>query len=772
MKKSSLKLTSFGIGIIVTVFMLLICLFHGPNANITLIERLELTSLDTMFKLRGTKNPGNEIKIIAIDDKSIERLGRWPWDRVRFAEMVNFLKETGVKTIGFDIILSEPQITEEERKLKFLEQYFRELKLEKSDRNSSLFYKEILKSQEGINNDKLLSASFEKSGNVILAAALDPENRDEENSRKKISAEVLENLNRFSYFLTEDPGSLETALQPPEANAVLPPLVPFMEKALSVGNAQAIITDLDGISRKESMVVRYKDFYYPPLGLEIARIYLDIPFEKLKIVFAQGIKLGKIFIPTDERERYLINFCGPQNTFPYYSFSDVLDGKIPKKNFKGKIILIGYAATGLGDKWATPFQIMFGVEKQATLVENIIHRNFLNRPANAFLYEIFAILFLGILSALILPKLSPLRSTFFSAGLAFVYLLFAVFLFIFYKTWINAVFPILTTVFSYVTITSYRFLTEEKEKRKIRGAFQQYLSPEVVHEVIKDPSKLKLGGEEKNLSILFSDVRGFTTISEKLRPDELVKLLNEYFNAMTEVITKNNRGTLDKFIGDAIMAFWGAPVDLPDHSLRACLSALGMIRKLKELQAKWGREGKPLVEIGVGINTGTVIVGNMGSDNRFDYTVMGDAVNLASRLEGLNKAYGTKIIISEFTLNSIQNPSTPLFSKEGQGGFEDKIITRELDCVRVKGKDKPVRIFELIDEKASVTGRYDIIEIFHEGLKCYKERQWVKGIEKISEALRINPDDLPSKIYLERCTHFKANPPSDDWDGVYTMKTK
>jgi len=771
---SFLKLSSFKIGLIVTFLLLAICLYHGPKANLTLIERLELTWLDTLFKIRGQKYPGNEVKIIAIDDESIEKLGRWPWDRIRFAELIDILNDAKAKVIGFDIIFSEPQITQEQEKLKSLEKSYKKLGLESINKNSSLFYEKLLNALEVIDSDRVLGSSFENAGNVILAAALDPEYRAEDRRQKveRRGDDILENLSRFSYFLTEDPGLLEKELQPPEARAVLPPLVPFMEKALSVGNAQAIITDLDGISRKESMVVKYKDFYYPPLGLEIARVYLDIPFEKLKIIFSQGIKLGNIFIPTDERERYLINFNGPQNTFPYYSFSDVLDGKIPKEEFTGKIALIGYAATGLGDKWATPFQIMFGVEKQATVVENIIHQNFLNRPANSFIYEILALLFLGIISSIILPKLSPLKSTFFSGGLILIYLLFTLSLFIFYKTWINTVFPILTALFSYTVITSYRFLTEEKEKKKIRGAFQQYLSPEVVHEIIKDPSKLKLGGEEKTLSILFSDVRGFTSISEKLKPDELVKLLNEYFNAMTEVITNIHRGTLDKFIGDAIMAFWGAPVDLPDHSLRACLSALGMIQKLKELQEKWIHEGKPKVEIGVGINTGLVVVGNMGSDTRFDYTVMGDAVNLASRLEGLTRIYGVNIIVSEFTLSSIQNLSLPLFSKGKQVGFVDEILTRELDCVRVKGKEKPIKIYELIDEKSSSISKSELIEIFHSGLKCYKERQWEKGIEKFKEALKIEPNDMPSKIYLERCNGFKATPPPDDWDGVYTMKTK
>ncbi|OGL42345.1 MAG: hypothetical protein A3C43_10375 [Candidatus Schekmanbacteria bacterium RIFCSPHIGHO2_02_FULL_38_11] len=754
MKKNGFKLSGSKIGIVATLLLFVICLLHGPKTNITLIERLELTWLDTLFKLRGKKNPGNEVKIIAVDDKSITKLGRWPWDRAKFSELIDILIDAKVKVIGFDIIFSEPQITQEQKKLNELEKSFKKLNLQSLNKDSSVFYKKIINSLEAIDNDNLLGNSFKKAGNVVLAVALDPESRVEES--KAAENDVLENLSRFSYFLTEDPGLIENALQPPEARTVLPPLIPFMEKVLSVGNAQAIITDLDGISRKESLVVKYRDFYYPPFGLEIARAYLDIPFEKLKIIFGQGIKLDKIFIPTDERERYLINFNGPQNTFKYYSFSDVLDGKFPKEEFSGKVALIGYAATGLGDKWATPFQIMFGVEKQATVIENIIHQNFLNRPANAFIFEMLALLILGVISSVILPKLSPLNSTFFSTGMIFIYLLFTVTLFIFYSTWINAVFPTLTTLSSYIVITSYRFLTEEKEKRKIRGAFQQYLSPEVVQEIIKDPSKLKLGGEEKILSILFSDVRGFTTISEKLKPDELVKLLNEYFNAMTEVITNIHKGTLDKFIGDAIMAFWGAPVDLPDHPLRACLSALGMIKKLKELQEKWIQEGKPKVEIGIGINTGMVVVGNMGSDSRFDYTVMGDSVNLASRLEGLTRTYGINIIISEFTLSTLEN----------------EFVTRELDCVRVKGKVKPVKIFELIDEKPLSSDKSDVIEIFHTGLKSYKKRSWEKGIEEFQKALKIDPDDIPSKIYLERCIAFKSAPPPDDWDGVFTMKTK
>ena len=742
------------IGIISTALIFIILLaFHGPKGEISVLEKLELMSLDYRFLLSDTQNPGNNVVIVAIDDKSIEQVGRWPWDRKLVAKVVDILSEAGAKTIGLDIIFSESQVSSEKA---VLSDVLKKIEKEKNGDNLTALKGEIENSIKAFDSDEILAESFRNAGNTVIALSMSAQDSQRSENQRKPADDLLENLKRFAYFLESDLAGLKEELKPITAGQALIPLNMFLDATASAGNAEAVSTDIDGVVRKEWMIEKYGDSYYPPLSFEVARLYMDIPFENIKINFGNGIETGKFLIPTDERGSYLINYYGPQHTFTYYSCSDILEGKISPSLLKGRAVLIGYAATGLGDKWVTPYGIMFGVEKQATLVKNFIDRRFLYHPKLSFIYDIFAVLIIGTMLSFVLPKMAPMKSTFFTAAMLVLVIAAGIILFISQSLWVNMVFPMLTVFVLYISITSYRFLTEEREKRKIKGAFQQYLSPSVVNAITKDPSKLKLGGEEKTLSILFSDIRGFTTLSESLTPAQLVQLLNEYFSEMTDVITEVNSGTLDKFIGDAIMAFWGAPVEMKDHALKSSLSALGMIEKLHKLRTKWDSEGKPPVNIGIGINTGDVVVGNMGSDRRFDYTVMGDAVNLASRLEGLNKEYGTNIIISEFTKSELP----------------DTLITREIDLVRVKGKLKPVKIYELMGESDGDSILITKAKMFEEGISLYRNRQWQEAVNKFQEIKNQFSDDGPSSVYIERCTAYMASSPPDDWDGVFVMKTK
>jgi adenylate cyclase len=338
-------------------------------------------------------------------------------------------------------------------------------------------------------------------------------------------------------------------------------------------------------------------------------------------------------------------------------------------------------------------------------------------------------------------------------ALAFI----AIWFFSHHGYWIEVTGPTLASIFTFLGTGGYQFLSEQKEKRMIKGMFSHYLAKSLVDELIANPDKLKLGGDKKELTVFFSDIENFTNISESLPPEKLLEYLNEYLSSMTDIILTHD-GMLDKYIGDAIVAVWGAPIVREEHAVLACKAALDMQKNLSEMRAKWAEEGKPLFKARMGLNTGWMTIGNVGSHQRLSYTVIGDVVNLASRLEGINKQYQTYIIVSEPTY------------KATQGAFHG----RELDLITVKGKKEPVRIYQLLDEIVNPLPETMLktLEFYSEGLKYYKEKHWIEAGSRFEEALKIDSGDFPSKLYVDRCLHFQSNPPAEDWDGVWIYTTK
>jgi len=505
-------------------------------------------------------------------------------------------------------------------------------------------------------------------------------------------------------------------------------------------------------------VIAFGNNYYSSLAVSLVNAYLGFPGLSLNLepYGAHGVAVGDIRIPTNESGRLLINYLGPPRTFPHYPIADILSGKIPPDTFRDKIVLVGATAIGIYDLRVTPFSSTFpGVEIHATVIDNILHRNFLTHSSLTRFFDFCAIILFGLLMGLLIPRLRPITGMITAFLIVMAFVAVNVFAFFYFNLWFNLVYPFVTMTTTYLGITMYHYFKEEREKKKIRGAFQYYMTASVINEMLKDPSKLKLGGDKKELSVLFSDIRGFTTISETLTPEELVKLLNEYLTAMTNQVFHYD-GLLDKYMGDAIMAVFGAPLTQPDHAKRACLTALAMMKELKRLQEKWKQEGRPAFDIGIGINSGDMVVGNMGSEMRFDYTVMGDMVNLGSRLEGTNKEYGTNIIVSEFTYEMVK----------------DIMCCRELDGVRVKGKVKPVKIYELLGEKKDQPECQEMMDVFSRGLGLYREGKWDEAIAVFQKVLAIRPGDGVSKMYVERCRNLREHPPAMPWDGVFVMTKK
>ncbi|MBT5469501.1 MAG: CHASE2 domain-containing protein [Nitrospina sp.] len=518
------------------------------------------------------------------------------------------------------------------------------------------------------------------------------------------------------------------------------------------------LPEVDGVVRWIPMVMQLGDNFFPPFSLQMLREATGLNLAVRIAPFGiDGVKLGESVFPTSESGDFLINYYGPAFTFTHYTASEVLDGKIGKKELENKIILVGGTAAGILDIKTTPYGTLYpGVEVHANVIENLIQQDFIVQPTWLKVLDFLMIFVSGILLGLI----SIYFKAYAMAGMVLLgvggYLGVDYYLFTEKGLWINTVYPVFTQIFVYSGITLFKFGFEEREKRFIRGAFSQYLAPAVVDQLVDNPNLLKLGGERKELTAFFSDVAGFSTISENLEPEELVDLLNHYLTEMTDIIMKYE-GTVDKFEGDAIIAFFGAPIPHEDHARRTCLVALEMQHRLAELREGWKKEGKHELFMRIGINTGAMVVGNMGSKSRMDYTMMGDSVNLAARLEGVNKQYRTYTMISQFTYEQVK----------------DDIEVRELDLIRVVGKNEPVRIFEVLAEKGKLSAEFkEKLPVFNEGLDHYRNRRWEEGIQCFEKVLAMDEDDGPSLTYFERCITFQGQPPPDEWDGVFGMTTK
>ena len=715
------------------------------------LSLLELKTLDLRFLSRGKIVTTGEVALVAIDEKSLDELGRWPWPRVRMAQLLDVLVKYEAKVVGFDIVWAEPDENSELKSLSALKQKMNELKLTNRD-----LEKYLSQAIQKADTDRTLADSLARSRRAVLGYFFHFFTKEDLPKEKKQLPKDLPPLSTYNWVKY----SSQAAAKVPLFEATYAEVnIPVIAEAAEGAGYFNIFPDRDGTVRWIPLVIKYQDKHYCALSLAVLQKFLNNSPLVLRLAEfgVEEIRLGDLFIPTNEEGRMLINYRGPQKTFPHYSATDVIHGRVPVNAFRGKIVLVGATAMGIYDIRVTPFDHVFpGLEVHANVIDTILKQQFLYRPNWVTLLDLLAIIVLGLILGIILPKVKALWGALIGISLFFAFVLTSNQLFQKQGIWVNQTYPLFNLVLTYLMITGYRYMTEERERKKVRGAFQYYLNASVVEQMLKDPEKLKLGGEKKDLTVLFSDIRGFTSISEHMTPERLVKFLNEYLTKMTDIVFKYD-GLLDKYMGDAIMAIWGAPLDQSDHPLRACYTALEMVEELHLLQHKWATEGMPRLNIGIGINAGPMVVGNMGSERRFDYTVMGDSVNLGSRLEGLNKLYGTNIIISEMTYERVQG----------------EILGRELALVRVKGKDQPVKIYELLSRRAkTLPEQKALAEEFQAALGEYRNRNWETARKIFQSILERYPEDGPGRLYVERCQTLEKTPPPEDWDGVYTMTTK
>jgi len=772
---------SFAISLLVTLFALATyyVTFVGerPMPVSDFVYRMEWSSLDTRFQFRGRTRTDPHIIIVDVDQESQEQLGRWPFPRIHFAHLLDALREDGARVVAFDMTFSKPDQT-----VLPLQELSGELAAEqKKGRTVSPAILSTLENKEKqYNYDQQVAEAIQHFGNVVLGSYFLYTKAD----LAGVSSQSLdEYANQIAYFpfpqvrplasangetdrvktiqLYEDLNYLPRGA---EANAAIFTEAVAAKKGVGFFN---VFLDADSVVRHVPLAIPYGrdpdranwDFY-ASLEVQAVRLYLGLSDEQVALTYGGsgivGVEFGKqIFVRTDDISRLLVNYHGPARTYPYVSFGNVALRKFPPGTFKDKIVLVGASATGIGDLRATPFGGLDfpGTEIHANVIDNILNQKFIvHRGLQALTDVGFIILFgvpLGIWLAMVQPRWMILGLAFLFPFAGIVYWAFL------HGWWLNFIVPAVFVLIPNVSLVAlYRVLIEEQEKRKVRGAFQQYLSPEVIRRLLSDPERVK--PRKTEVSVLFSDIRGFTTISETLDAQTLADLLNSYLTEMTRIIFRH-QGTLDKYIGDAVMAIWGAPFDEPNHAERCCLSAVSMLARLNELQAQWRVQGSPVLEIGVGINTGIASVGNMGSSLRYGYTALGDAVNLAARLEALNKEYGTQILISEFTRRELR---------------ADQFLFREIDFIRVKGKLQPVTIYEILGPRAKEQSGEELVALFGAAREAYKHRDWPAARAGWAEILQRWPEDGPSRAFLARCDEYIAEEPPVEWDGVYAMKHK
>ena len=740
MKKNAILI---GLGLLIVLF------FVGSAARFYRLEFVEqLSSIIHDYRLRLTmpRTLDDRIVIIDIDEKSLKEEGRWPWGRDRLAMLMDKLFDKyGVAVVGFDVVFAE---RDESSGLKVLQ------KLGQNQLKGDMSFQSTLSQiRPQLEYDNLFASKI-KNRNVVLgyyltnqkdqrASGMLPEPTFPSGSFKGHSVEFT-TWNGYGANLPE-----------------------LQQAAASAGHFNPLV-DFDGRVRRVPMLVEYDGAYYESLSLAMVRTLLGqtklLPgFAEAKTGGYAGLEWleldaagGRLKIPVDSDVATFVPYRGGQGSFRYISITDVLHERVDPAQLKDKIILVGTTAPGLLDMRATPVSEVYpGVEVHANMISGILDQNLKERPAYMLGAEVVWLLLIGIALSFLLPLFTPAKAILASVftlitttGLSLVAWQYG-----------NVLMPVANSLLMIALLfaldMSYGYFVESRTKRQITGLFGQYVPSELVEEMAKHPESVSMVGESREMTILFSDVRGFTTISEGLDPKELSLLMNEFLTPLSRVIYKH-RGTIDKYMGDCIMAFWGAPLPDRDHARNAILAGIEMQATLQALQPHFKERGWPGIHVGVGINTGRVSVGNMGSEVRVAYTVMGDEVNLASRLEGITKQYGVGIIVGENTQNLVTD-----------------FLYRELDHVRVKGKDRPVAIYEpiaLVSEASKAL--QDEVKLFHEVRRLYRKQDWDQAELQLMNLQRMSPGIALYGKYAERVAFFRKNPPNADWDGVFDFQTK
>ncbi|WP_375760425.1 CHASE2 domain-containing protein [Corallococcus exercitus] len=735
---------------------------------------LEGRVTDGQFRLRGMRAPHPDVVVVAVDEKSVQTHGRWPWPREQVAVALDHLRDAGAVAIGLDMVFADadPSAASQVRAeaVRTLDRVLQESPGAFTAAPALAEWRRTWAARASDTGDAALAAALARTPRAVQGVIVYPSSdRDLFAKQQAERAPLLAPHLLRGFFSPLTPGASiarDFTAVPGWRNASAQLPLPELARASSRLGFFSAVPDADGTLRRLPPLAKLEGEggFLPSLDVQVAAAYLGAQVEPMldpdtdRLV---GLRLRRQhhahrFVPLPESEPFLlINYPGDSGVFPTLSLGDVVDGRFDPAAVRGKAVLVGLTLTGNFDQRVTPFhELEPGVFVHAAMLSNILRQDFLVRPAFAWRLEAAFMLAAAWLLARLVTRVRMAWMLGAAVLLVLAYLgvdqlLFGA------GVQVATVLPVTSLLITAVGLLFLSYLTVDQEKARLRHAFQHYLDASVMEQVLAHPERLKLGGERKELTVLFSDIRGFTTLSERLPPERLVALVNEYLTPMTDVVFQHG-GTLDKYIGDAIMCFWGAPVDQPDHALRSCRAALAFLDTLQALNARWRAAGQPEVDIGVGIHTGFMNVGHMGTHDRFNYTVMGDAVNLASRLEGLNKEYGTRILISEHTHALVK----------------DHVTARRLGAVRVKGKREPVGLYELRALGPPSPGDARPLATFEDAVARFSARDWDGAQARFQEVLACWPDDSASRRYLEAVAAHRLQPPPEDWAGVFTATTK
>jgi adenylate cyclase len=725
----------------------------APLYQLPLISNLEAIIYDTRVRLTMPRTVHSKVVIIDIDEKSLQERekggeGHWPWPRDRLALLLDKLFDRyGVAIVGFDIVFAERDESSGIRVLERLAQ--------KELRDVPQFHSALESIKPQLEYDDIFARKM-KGRNVVLGYTLSSDDPTQ-GSRTGVlpsplfGADVLGTKKIKSTSWTGYTANLEE----------------LQKHAINAGHFNSLPDD-DGIIRRVPILAEYNGSFYEPLSLAMMRVLLGMP--EARPLVPEGTTLGsryeglewlqvgdKLKIPLDDIASALVPYRGKKGSFKYFSAVDVMNERVAQAELKNKIILVGTTAPGLLDLRATPVDPVYpGVEVHANMIAGMIDGTIKQRPPYVLGAEFLLLLVTGLALALLLPLLGPRDVSLTTIGVLLGVLATNMVVFHYGNLVLPLASGVMMTIVLFMLNMAYGFFIEARGMRQITGLFGQYVPPELVDEMAKNPEQFNMAPKAEELSVLFCDVRNFTTISESLSPEDLSLYINEYLTTMSLVIREKHRGTLDKYIGDAIMAFWGAPVSDPDHAKHAVMAALDMQQAAKELNEKFKAKGWPPFKIGIGVNTGVMRVGDMGSRIRKAYTVMGDPVNLGSRLEGITKQYGADIIIGEGTKARIS-------------GF----VCREIDRVRVKGKDEAVAIFQPLGLEGLVEKpKLDEMKLWNQALKLYRTQDWDMAELQLINLRKATADGTLYAEFLERIASFRSQPPEKGWDGTFKFETK